>query len=87
MRFSAIIPLALVATSNALSGKDTLYLELECKAKLTSPAANIQETDEGFAVITAQCSDDYFTCIANCPLTAPAQFCISWPLSCAIIYC
>ncbi|OJJ01174.1 hypothetical protein ASPVEDRAFT_620438 [Aspergillus versicolor CBS 583.65] len=69
MRFSAIIPLALVATSNALS------------------AANIQETDEGFAVITAQCSDDYFTCIANCPLTAPAQFCITWPLSCAIIYC
>ncbi|OJJ58570.1 hypothetical protein ASPSYDRAFT_177278 [Aspergillus sydowii CBS 593.65] len=67
--FSAIIPLALVATSNALN------------------AASIKETDDGFAVVTAQCSDDYFTCIANCPLSAPAQFCITWPLSCAIIYC
>ncbi|KAL2809045.1 hypothetical protein BJX63DRAFT_406929 [Aspergillus granulosus] len=50
-------------------------------------AEDITETNEGYMVTTAQCSDDYWTCITSCPLSAPAQFCITWPLTCTIIYC
>ncbi|CBF87449.1 uncharacterized protein ANIA_11657 [Aspergillus nidulans FGSC A4] len=48
---------------------------------------DIRDTEDGYMVITAQCSDDYWTCLTSCPLTAPASFCITWPLTCTIIYC
>jgi hypothetical protein len=50
-------------------------------------AEAIRETEEGFEVLAAKCSDDYFTCITSCPLLAPGPFCATWPLNCAIIYC
>ncbi|KAL4861071.1 hypothetical protein BDV12DRAFT_180788 [Aspergillus spectabilis] len=63
-----------------------LPLALIAGAVAINPEA-VVETEDGFAVITAECQSGYWDCITSCPLLAPGPFCATWPLTCAIIYC
>ncbi|KAL4877028.1 hypothetical protein BJY04DRAFT_199120 [Aspergillus karnatakaensis] len=63
-----------------------LPLALIAGSSALKPEA-FKETEDGFAVITAECASGYWDCLTNCPLFAPPQFCITWPATCAIIYC